>query len=102
MKVSNNKKTDLTKKDNVLRAWKVSLIICLAGVAFFALPYFLTSDPCLNDWDVACTYAPKIVQFMISYSLLATVFTVYIVLPLLLLLSVIILLRRRTKEESRK
>ena len=102
MKVSNIKKTDLTKKDNVLRAWIALIIIFVAGIAFVALPHFLSNDPCINDWDVTCTYAPKIVQFMSSYDLVAYVVNAYIIVPLLLLTSVILLLRRHTKEESKK
>lgn len=102
MKVSNNKKTNLTKKDNVLRVWIALIIVCLTGIAFVVLPHVLSNDPCINDWDVTCTYAPKIIQLMSSYELVALFVIAYVIVPILLLLSVILLLRRRTKEESRK
>ena len=54
---------------------KKSLIVCvfsfLLGIFLYASTNLISSDPCLNDWDVQCTSAVGIIETVNSTGLFA-------------------------------
>lgn|GEM_PF-3310822 len=54
------------KSPNLVRVLKVVLLSAAISFGITAvslgLPKLLSSDPCLRDWDIECTYAPGIVR----------------------------------------
>lgn len=48
------------------KTFRFTARVCVVAVFLLAIslsvPRLLSSDPCLRDWDIACTYAPEYVQ----------------------------------------
>jgi hypothetical protein len=84
-------------KYSVLTAWKALAALIVLCFTWTVIPSLFSSDPCFNDWDIACTYAPKALQAMDRLSLLIGLLMSVVMFPAFLLITVVLVLRRRSR-----
>jgi len=101
MKTHVTKKSTKDSQDTVLLVWKSATIFLVVCIAWYWIPRLLSSDPCFNDWDIECTYAPGILRTMDWTGLLVVFLGAYIFAPLFMVTSAVLLLRQLKTKSSK-
>jgi hypothetical protein len=84
------KKNSQLKTGSLVYAWLLFGCVLFISAVVSLLPRVLSDDPCFDDWDIACTTAPKFLRVIDTFGLIILAAAYYIVLPIFIALTLII------------